>query len=128
MGEIHLSNGEWKLMSFLWESSPLTIKEMVKLCEGDTDWNKNTIFIMLKRLKEKGAVSIDTSGKSQLYSACIDKDSVVMEETKNFLKKVYDGSVGMMVASMAGQKALSREDIDELYGFLRTLREGKEEK
>ena len=40
-------------------------------------------------------------------------------ETEQFLNKVYHGSLQLMVSSMAGQKALSQSDIEELYEILR---------
>lgn len=117
--KITLSDGEWKLMNLLWESSPRTVSQMVKALEGDTGWSKATIFIMLGRLCDKGAVTVAEGGRSKEYFPAIDKTIAAAEETEHFLHKVYSGSVGMMLASMAGQKTLKQEDIDELYAILK---------
>jgi len=117
--QIGLSDGEWKLMKLLWEKSPRTIAEMVTALQAETGWNKNTVFIMLSRMEEKGAVRYDGGARARQYYPVPEKSDVAEKETEHFLKKVYDGSLGMMVASMAGQKALSKEDIDELYAVLR---------
>ena len=45
-----------------------------------------------------------------------------MQETGHFLNKVYDGSVGMMLSAMAGAGGLKKEDIDELYAILDSMR------
>lgn len=116
---ISLSDGEWKLMNLLWESSPRTIAQMVSELASDTAWNKNTIFVMLSRLEEKGAVRYEGGARSRLYYSLISKTDIAIKETENFLNKVYEGSLSMLVASMAGQKELSREEIDELYAILR---------
>lgn len=118
METINLSDGEWKLMNLLWEKSPRTIAQMVDALEGDTGWNKNTIFVMLTRMEEKEAVRYEGGSRSRLYYPRIDKADIAVKETENFLKKVYDGSLGLMVASMAGQKALTPEDIGALYAIL----------
>lgn len=117
--EISLSDGEWKLMNLLWERSPRTIADMVDALRRDTGWNKNTIFVMLSRMEEKGATRFENGGRVRLYYPTVEKGEIAVRETENFLKKVYDGSLGLMVASMAGQKALTKEDIDELYSILR---------
>ena len=39
-------------------------------------------------------------------------------ETARFLDRLYEGSLGLMVSSLAGQKGLSREEIRELYAIL----------
>lgn len=113
------SDGEWKLMDLLWEQEPRTIGEMVEALKQDTGWNKSTIFMMLKRLLEKGAVRVEMGGRYQLYYPVVAREEATQRETENFLSKVYRGSVGMMLASMAGQKKLSKDEIDELYVILR---------
>ena len=113
------SDGEWKLMDLLWEQEPRTIGEMVEALKQDTGWNKSTIFMMLKRLLEKGAVRVEMGGRYQLYYPVVAREEATQRETENFLSKVYRGSVGMMLASMAGQKKLSKDEIGELYVILR---------
>ena len=116
---ISLSDGEWKLMNLLWEESPRTVAQLVRAMADDTGWSKATIFIMLGRMAEKGAVRVEEGGRSKEYYAAIPREQAAAAETEQFLKKVYHGSLQMMVSSMAGQKALSQEDIDELYEILR---------
>ena len=55
---ISLSDGEWKLMNLLWEDSPRTVAQLVRAMAHDTGWTKATIFIMLGRMAEKGAVIV----------------------------------------------------------------------
>lgn len=43
----------------------------------------------------------------------------VRRETRSFLDRVYQGSVGLMVSAMASEKALSQEEIDALYAILK---------
>ncbi len=114
-----LSDGEWKLMNLLWEEAPRTVSQLVDALKDDTGWTKGTVFMMLSRLMEKRAVRFEQEGRSKLYFPVLKKEDAASRETESFLGKVYDGSIGLMVASMAGQKALTKEDIDELYAVLR---------
>ena len=118
MAHIRLSDGEWKLMKTLWARQPQTIAELVAALAAETGWTKATIFMMLKRLIAKGAVTMDDSGKFQEYSAAITYADVEPEETESFLWKVYGGSVGMMVSSLVGRGALSEQEIRELKAIL----------
>ena len=117
--KLKLSDGEWRLMNLLWQSAPRTIAQMVRELESETGWKKNTIFVMLTRLEEKGAVRFEDGGRSRQYYPCIRREDAAAEETESFLARVYGGSLQMMVSSMAGQRALSRQDIDEVYEILR---------
>lgn len=118
MENIIISDGEWKVMNVLWDNSPRSLVTIVKELENDTGWSKATVFVMLKRLIAKNAVSVDTSGKVQLYSPLINKNEATITETQSFLKKVYGGSIGMMISSMSGQNTLSNEEIAELRKIL----------
>lgn len=118
MTEISLSEGEWKIMKLLWEHSPLTIAQMVTALSNDTGWTKTTVFVMLKRLIAKGAVRMDESGRSHEYYPTVSRSAVTDRETESFLSRVYDGSVGMLVSSLAGNRTLSEDDIAELRRIL----------
>ena len=118
MEHLRLSDGEWKLMKTLWQRQPRTLAELVAALDTETGWSRATIFMMLKRLIAKGAVSLDESGKYQQYSAAVAYAEVEPEETASFLTKVYGGSVGLMVSNLVGRGALSEQEIRELKAIL----------
>lgn len=118
MEHLRLSDGEWKLMKTLWQRPGQTLAELVSALDADTGWSRATIFMMLKRLIAKGAVSLDESGKYQQYSAAVAYAEVEPEETASFLTKVYGGSVGLMVSNLVGRGALSEQEIRELKAIL----------
>ncbi len=118
MNNISLSDGEWKIMKQFWESSPRTIGQLVSALERETGWTKTTVFVMLKRLIAKGAVAMEEGERCHEYYPLIERGEVAREETKSFISRVYDGSIGMLVSSLAGQKALSEGDIQELRKIL----------
>ena len=118
MEHLRLSDGEWKLMKTLWQRQPRTLAELVAALDAETGWSRATIFMMLKRLIAKGAVTMDDSGRLQQYSAAITYSDVEPEETEAFLSKVYGGSVGMMVSNLVDRGTLSEQDIQELKAIL----------
>ena len=117
-GQITLSDGEWKLMKLLWSHETMTVGQMVDALAGDTDWNKNTIFTMLKRLEEKQAIAMVTTRRPQQYAAVISREEAAREETSSFLSRVYDGNLKMFVSALSGNCALSQEEIDEIRDIL----------
>ena len=118
MEHLRLSDGEWKLMKTLWQRQSRTLAELVAALDAETGWSRATIFMMLKRLIAKGAVTMDDSGRLQQYSAAITYSDVEPEETEAFLSKVYGGSVGMMVSNLVDRGTLSEQDIQELKAIL----------
>lgn len=113
-----LSNGEWTLMKALWESSPQTITQLTATLKDSTGWSKHTIISMLSRLEAKGAVAYRDNGRAKEYYPRLQQSDASRAETKRFLEKVYNGSLGVMVHAMMDSHALSQEDIQELSAIL----------
>lgn len=119
--KISLSVMEWKLMDRLWESAPKTITQLTRELEPDTGWAKGTVISFLGRLVAKGAVRYEEGAKARQYYPAVSYDAVAAHETESFLRRVYGGSVGLMINSLAGRDALSRQDIQALRSLLDSL-------
>ena len=125
MQEIHLTNSEWYVLDCLWERSPRTVMELVAALGERLGWAKSTTITTLRRMEDKGLVLCQTQGRTKHYAPAVQRDRAVRGETRSFLNKVYQGSVGLMVSALAQDKALSKAEIDELYEILREAEEGE---
>lgn len=127
MTNVNLSDGEWKIMTVLWERESATITELTAFLQKDTGWDKHIIITMLNRMIKKGAVAFRISGRAKQFYPLLLRSEVSIRETKGFLDKVYRGSIGMMVNAMVADKALTKEDIEELYRILEQAESAGEE-
>ena len=115
-----LSESEWKILSALWEKEPQTIMQLTDTLRDSTGWSKNTVITLLKRMEDKQAVEYVQSGNAKNYYSVVKSKDVALEETQGFLKRIYNGSIGMMVNSLIKEKALTKEEISELYDILKS--------
>ena len=118
MEKINLSDGEWKLMNLLWQNPPKTITHLTKEWEQTTGWGRNVIITMLKRLEAKGAVCHEEGERAKLFYPCVERDGAVIEETRGFLNRMYQGSLSLLVNAMVNSSGLSDEEIEELKAIL----------
>lgn len=118
MEHITLSDGEWKIMKLMWESSPRSLGEITKALEEGTGWSRPTIHVMLKRLIAKGAIKADETERIHKYYPLITRGDIAPEETDSFLKRVYDGSIGMLFSALTERRQLSAKEIAELRQIL----------
>ncbi len=118
MEHIMLSDGEWKIMKLMWEREPRTLREITLALEAETGWTRPTVHVMLKRLIAKGAVRVDETVRIYEYYPLIKRGDIALEETESFLKRVYDGSIGMLFTALTERGALSEKDIAELRQIL----------
>lgn len=122
---VNLSDGEWRLMDVLWQEAPCTITKLVEHFRESTGWSKHTVITMLSRLEAKGAVRHEEGERAKQFYPVIEAADAKRQETQSFLSKLYQGSLGLMVNTMVREKALSREEIEELYAILKQAEEGE---
>lgn len=113
-----LTDAEWKVMTVLWEHAPRTMMEITNALKEETGWTKYTVMSFLKRMEEKGAVHFEEGGRAKLYFPDWKREEAEIQETKDFLDKVFHGKAGLMINAMVQQKALSKQEIAELYEIL----------
>ena len=115
--KVNLSDCEWKLMNRLWEQ-PMTIMELTNRFREETGWSKNTVITMLSRLEGKGAVRCEREDRAKRYYPVLRQKDAALQETENFLGKVYGGSLGLMMSAMVESRRLTEADVAELSAIL----------
>ena len=125
MKESMLTTSEWYVLDCLWERAPMTVMELVAALQDKVGWAKSTTITTLTRMEAKGLIRSEVEGRGKRYYPCADRQGAVHAETRSFLDRVYQGSVGLMVSAMAQEKALSQEEIDALYEILRQAEEAQ---
>ncbi len=123
---ISLTQAEWSVMECLWEAGPLTGREVVQSMEKSCGWSRSTTLTLLSRLENKGALrSVPAEKGPKVFSPVLRREDAALGETKDFLDRVYQGSLSLMVSALTKKQALSREELDELYELLKGLEEDR---
>lgn len=113
MGKNQITESEYTVMKILWRADKaLSLGEI--MAQLDVEWARNTVGTLLVRLNEKGVIRSERCGKSNLYYAVLNEKDYSMRETQSFLTKLYEGSIGNLVAALYESKRLSDAEIEEL--------------
>ena len=115
---IHVTDSEWYVLDCLWQQSPQTAMELVEALSRRVEWAKSTTLTTLRRMEAKGLLAGETVGRSRRYTPLVDRETATVRETNGFLDRVYRGSVGQMVSTMARRQGLTEEDLAELRAIL----------
>mgnify|MGYP002529435060 CR=1 FL=1 len=119
--ESGLTLGQPKVLDYLKNHDGASQKEIAAGCFIEA----GSLTSILNRMEEKGLIQTETVGRTRHYTPAVERRSAAARETRSFLDKVYQGSVGLMVSAMAQDKALSREEIDQLYEILKQAEANK---
>lgn len=123
---IGLSNSEWHVMENLWESSPKTATQLIKAMEEKTGWAKSTTKTVLKRMEQKEYIAYREGEKAREYYPVLKREEVVESETSNFLNRIYNGSLGLLVNTLVKKQDIPDEEMEELYKIIKEARDNRQ--
>lgn len=123
MDDVLLTGGEWHVMRELWDESPQTLMQLVAKLSARVGWAKSTTITTLRRMEGKGLVAVETTARGKSYTPLVAEEDAAKSETRSFLERVYQGSVGLMVSALAEREELSDEELSELRDILRRAEE-----
>ena len=121
MEPVKLNASEWNVLNCLWEEHPRTVMQLVADLERSVGWAKSTTITTLRRMEEKGLVRAEQSGRGKSYTPAVERERAVTAETRSFLDRVYQGSVGLMMSAMAKRQELSAGEVAQLRAILDQL-------
>ena len=111
---VQVTDAEWKIMDCLWDHSPQTMGEITATLEPAKGWTRQTVITLLKRMTEKGAVSMDDTGRAKKYTPLITREEASAEETHKLLNHVFKGKASLLVNQLVDSGDLSAEDLQQI--------------
>ena len=121
-----LPDSELEIMMIVWEANePITSAYISEKLKDKKEWKITSILTFLARLNEKGFITSKREGKINIYSAVIDEQDYLENESKTFLAKLYGNSLTTFVTSLYKSNAISGKDLTELRQFIDKAAKGK---
>lgn len=112
-----IQDSELEVMRVLWSRQmPMALLEIRQELSKQCAWEDSTVKTLLKRLCEKGAVTLVRRG---VYRAEVSEEEYGRLATKRYVDKMFQGSAKKLVASMLSEGQLSEKDFEELSQMLK---------
>ncbi len=110
MEEIKLGIVETRFANIVWNTSPLSSPELVKICEKELGWKKSTTYTVLKKLCDRGIFE----NKSGIVVTKIGREEFYSIQSEKFVDQTFDGSLPSFIAAFTNRRKLSSEEIVEI--------------
>jgi len=109
-----VSESELVLMRILWDNDGVALYADVENClkEQNTDWPRNMVLILLRRLIDKGFVKIKKIGRRNEYSVLVSREEYNAAEAMQLINRLYDGDVNGLVNTLG--KLIPNADLQEV--------------
>ena len=106
---------ELAIMDVLWTRGPISVRDIVEsLYSEHTPSLHATVKSLLDRLTDKGLVKCDASRFAHLFSASVDRETLVGEQIQQMADNHFGGSLTPMLLSLVRRAKLSREDCEAI--------------
>jgi BlaI family transcriptional regulator, penicillinase repressor len=125
MAEVRISDAEWRVMEVVWERKSATASEVVRALEADTGWRTRTTRTLLGRLVDKGALEAAADRGRSVYRPLVTRARCIREEGRSFLRKVFGGDTGELLAHFLREADLPPDRLAELRRLLDQKRPGR---
>lgn len=117
------TEAELKILEILWDASPRSMPEMTKLLAPSTGWTRHTVITLLKRMQEKGTVSVDETGPVKMYTPLVSREEARADQTQKLLSRVYSGNASLLMNALIDSGKITVKEMEELVKTLKS--EGK---
>lgn len=105
-------DSEIKVMEIVWESEPVSAKDISVVAAQKIGWNKNTTYTVIKKLEEKGYIKREDPGF--VCTSLVSRDAVRKNETKGLVERLFGGSKKALFSALLEDEELTGDDIEEL--------------
>ena len=114
-GELsRLSESEYRLMEVVWENGQIEASVLAGICLERFDWKKSTVYTMLKRLGDKGALLFE----KRMVKPLIEKEQIDRSESEALLNKSFGRSLPNFMAAFVQGMKLTEEEANRLLEMI----------
>lgn len=114
------TDSELEILQVLWSNGQSSVREVFESLDKK-DVGYTTILKLMQIMHDKGMVSRDTSSKTHLYTAQLVKEEIQGKILDKMIDSVYNGSTSRLVMQALGNERASKEELDEIKAFLKSL-------
>lgn len=120
-----LGDAELEIMLAVWSAGePVPASYVREKLRGSRDWPLPAVLTSLNRLVDKGFLACEKRGRGNWYRPLVSEEEYKTAESRGVIDRLYGSSFTGMVAALYDERAIGKDDLEELRRYLDSL-EGK---
>lgn len=120
LGELQL-----EIMKVLWAQPGCTVAQMHEAIGKERGLAYTTIATMLRKMEERGLVSHATEGRTFLYNANVDEQSVTKNMSEHLLDRLFAGSLSDLVSHLLNTREVSKAELAKIEKLISERKKAK---
>ena len=110
----NLGEVEQAVMDYIWAHGPTSAEACREALASSRPMKDSTIRTVLRRLEEKGYLTHNIQGRTFIYRASDERQSVAVRAVKSIIDRFCGGSAEELVLGMVDNAVLSRKQLERL--------------
>jgi predicted transcriptional regulator len=117
-----LTDAELRIMRILWSRPEATVNDVAERIPPPR-LARNTVLTMLGILERKGYVAHTTAGRTFVYRALVDRETVRHRVVDDVVSRFFDDSPKSLVLQLIGSERISKADLEHIRTMFASRRQ-----
>ena len=113
-----LTAAEWKVMKIVWRRKECAARDVYEDAGREHGWAPSTTKTLLRRLAEKGCLTVRTIGNCFVYRPSEAAVPSLLGAADALMDQVLEGTTGLVLSHMVKKSKLSASELAELRALL----------
>lgn len=116
MADARMGIVESRFADIIWKNEPITIRELIALCDKELDWRRTTTYTVLKKLCDRGIFLTENKTVTSLIS----KKEFFAIQSEQFVQEKFGGSLPAFIAAFTTRKTPTPEELAQIKKLIET--------
>lgn len=125
----HPTPAELEILKILWDSGPLTVREVLDLLNQSGPSRAYTsIMSLLNVMADKGLLDREPEGRAFRYQPAVERSKTLGSLVSDVWQRAFEGSASSLVAHLLDQAQPSADELAEIRRLLKNYDAPRETK
>ncbi|GAP03403.1 copper transport repressor, CopY/TcrY family [Fructobacillus pseudoficulneus] len=115
---MNITDTEQAIMRIIWTKKQATGREIITEAQLSHDWSSSTIKTLIRRLTDKGMITVDKSKSVFTYLPAVSENDATDDQAKRLFESVCDAYKGTLLTELIQSEPLSQSDIVKMQEIL----------
>ena len=112
-------------MKIFWQRGECSVSDVFTEISKDRDLAYTTIATMLRKMEARGLIAHRADGRTFIYRAAIDEQSVTSNMSEHLLDRLFEGSLSDFVSHLLQTRDVSRDELVKIEKLIAERKKAK---
>ena len=116
------TESELEILQVLWKKKKATVREVHEEILQHKEAGYTTTLKLMQIMFEKGLLTRDSSSKTHIYTPAVTKEKTQNLFLNRMIDSLFAGSPAQLVMQALGNHRASKEELEELSNYLKSIK------